>query len=63
MHTADLVFEQVKTLPEAMAREVLDFVGYIKERSERIESSNLMHAQQSSLVKVWSDEPDNIWNV
>ena len=51
MQTADLVFKQVKNIPDAMAREVLDFVSYIKELSERIESSNLMHAQQSSLVK------------
>ena len=28
--TAEKIFEEVRTLPENMAREVLDFVGYLK---------------------------------
>jgi hypothetical protein len=35
MTFADLVYEQVKTLPEPLAREVLDFIGYLRERGER----------------------------
>lgn len=31
MTLADLVYEQVKELPEQLAREVLDFVGYLRE--------------------------------
>lgn len=62
MQTAELIFEQVKTLPESLAREVLDFVGYLKERGERAEINALMSAQQSSLEKVWQDEADDVWN-
>lgn len=62
MQTAELIFEQVKTLPESLAREVLDFVGYLKERSERAEINTLMNSQQSSLEKVWQDEADDVWN-
>ncbi len=37
MSLADLVYEQVKTLPEPLAREVLDFVASLRERGERKE--------------------------
>lgn len=32
MSTAQKIFEEVKTLPEPQAREVLDFVGILKAR-------------------------------
>jgi hypothetical protein len=35
MTLADMVYEQVKALPEPLAREVLDFVAFLHERSER----------------------------
>jgi hypothetical protein len=35
MSIADMVYEQVKTLPEPLAREVLDFVGFLRERRDR----------------------------
>ena len=31
MAIADLIYEQTKNLPEHLAREVLDFVGYLAE--------------------------------
>jgi hypothetical protein len=35
MSAAELAYEQITTLPETQAREVLDFIGYLKEKSER----------------------------
>lgn len=35
MSTAERIFEEVRTLPEVQAREVLDFVGYLKSRRVR----------------------------
>lgn len=32
MSTAQKIFEEVQTLPETQAREVLDFVGVLKQR-------------------------------
>lgn len=29
---ADLIYEETKTLPEPQAREVLDFIGYLKQK-------------------------------
>jgi hypothetical protein len=35
MSNAELLIEEIKTLPEDYAAEVLDFVGYLKEKAAR----------------------------
>jgi hypothetical protein len=35
MTIADLVYKQVKLLPDPLAREVLDFVGFLREGRDR----------------------------
>lgn len=62
MSIADLVYEQVKMLPEAAAREVLDFIGYLHEHSERREWRDLMNAQSRSLASVWDGDEDKAWD-
>ena len=57
-----MVVEQMKTLPDALAYEVLDFIGYLKQRNERLENSNMIKAQQTSLANVWADEPEGAWD-
>jgi len=37
MTVTELAYDQFRTLPEAQAREVLDFIGYRKEKNERAE--------------------------
>lgn len=59
---ADLVYEQVKTLPDQLAREVLDFVGYLRERGDRAEWRDLVREQSASLAPVWDNAEDEIWN-
>jgi len=62
MTIADLVFEQVKSLPEPLAREVLDFVGYLRERQERADGRDLMNAQAGSLAPVLDNAEDEVWD-
>jgi len=62
MSIAELVYEQVKTLPEPVAREVLDFIGYLRERTERREWRDLMNAQSASLSPVWDSSEDEVWD-
>ena len=62
MTIADLVYEQVKTLPDQLAREVLDFVGYLRERPDRAEWRNLMSAQASGMAAVWDNAEDKVWD-
>ncbi len=59
MTIAELIFEQVKKLPDPAAREVLDFVGYIRERAER---RDLLTAQSESLAPVWDNSEDQVWD-
>jgi len=62
MTLADLVYEQVKQLPEPLAREVLDFVGFLRERGERREWHDLMKAQTAGLAAVWDNVEDKVWD-
>jgi hypothetical protein len=62
MTIAELIYEQVKKLPDQAAREVLDFVGYIRERSERGEWRDLMNGQSASLAPVWDNPEDQVWD-
>jgi hypothetical protein len=62
MAIADVVYEQVKTLPEQLAREVLDFVGYLRERQARSEWRDLMSAQVTGLAAVWDNAEEKAWD-
>jgi hypothetical protein len=62
MTIADIVYEQVKALPEPLAREVLDFVGYIRDRQDRADWRDLMNAQATSLAPVWDNAEDKVWD-
>jgi len=62
MTVSELAYEQIKTLTETQAREVLDFIGYLKEKTERSEWDDLMGAQAASLAAVWDNPEDEVWN-
>lgn len=62
MSIAELVYEQVKTLPEPLAREVLEFVGFLRERHDRGEWRDLMNAQETALAPVWDNAEDKVWD-
>ncbi|MBA3014497.1 MAG: DUF2281 domain-containing protein [Proteobacteria bacterium] len=61
MNTAEIIYNQVKTLPESMAREVLDFVGYLKGKQEYPRPDDLMLAQESVLLHIWDNTEDEVW--
>ncbi len=62
MTIAELIFEQVKKLPDQAAREVLDFISYVRERNERADWRDMMDAQSLSLASVWDNSEDQVWN-
>jgi hypothetical protein len=62
MSLADQVYEQVKALPEPLAREVLDFVNFVRERAERAPWRDLMAAQSESLSALWDTAEDEVWD-
>ena len=62
--TADEIYQRVQHLPEDMAREVLDFVGYLEIKyelsSERLENRKTVqtppgHIQENPNDAVWND--------
>lgn len=62
MSIADQVYEQVKALPEPLAREVLDFIGYLRERGERRAWEDLKNAQAGPLAAAWDNAEDKVWD-
>lgn len=62
MTIADLVFEQVKTMPEPLAREVLDFARLLHRRGSGVEDRDLMNAQLGPLSAIWDNEDDRVWD-
>jgi len=62
MSIAELVYQQVKALPEPLAREVLDFVAFLRERGDRAEWRDLMAAQSASLAPMWDSAEDEVWD-
>ena len=62
MSIADQIYEQVKALPDPLAREVLDFVAFLRDRGDRGEWRDLMSAQAASLAPVWDNAEDKVWD-
>ena len=62
MSIADIVYQRVKSLPEPLAREVLDFVEFLRERQDRADWRDLMNAQAVSLAPVWDNAEDKVWD-
>jgi hypothetical protein len=62
MALADKIYEAVKPLPDALAREVLDFVEFLRNRREHESHNNLAAAQTQSMSRVWDNPDDEIWS-
>ena len=62
MSVAEMVFERVSQLPEPLAREVLNFVAFLQERSERDASHDLAAAQSVALSSLWDNPDDRVWD-
>lgn len=62
MSIAEQVYEQVKGLPDRLAREVLDFAGLLRARQDQAEWRDLAAAQSPALASIWDNDQDEIWN-
>jgi hypothetical protein len=64
MGTAEKIYQEVRCLPEALAREVLDFIGYleIKHGLRDIQAEDLKAAQETAMRHVWNNPEDEIWD-
>ena len=63
MTIAEQIYEAAKPLPEALAREALHYVEYLRMKvQERDEFTNVMQAQLTSMRHTWENEDDEVWN-
>jgi len=64
MNIAEKICEEVRRLPEPLAREVLDFIGYIEARHglSDIQTEHLKQAQTPVMHHVWDNIEDEVWN-
>jgi hypothetical protein len=62
MTVKELAMAQIQTLPDEDIREVLDFIGYLRQKEDRAQWTDLMRAQQSALYAVWDNAEDEVWN-
>ena len=62
MGVAEIIYEEVKALSQPLAREVLDFVVFLRDRERRLAWRDLMDAQAKSLASVWENADDQIWD-
>lgn len=62
MTIAEMVYSQVKQLPEPLARQVLDFVVTLRDGRDTAVWRDLMQAQASGLNAVWDNAEDEAWD-
>jgi len=62
--TADRIFAQASRLPDPLAREVLDFIGYLEVRHglRDLLDEDLKVAQGPAMLHVWDNPDDEVWN-
>lgn len=62
MTIAEQVDAEIRSLPEALAREVLAFAKRLRERENGTISEDWWSVQQAALATVWDNEEDSVWD-
>lgn len=64
MSTAEQVIREIQKLPEPLAKEVLDFIGYIalKHGLKDGLTEGLKQAQAPVMQHIWDNPEDEVWN-
>lgn len=64
MSTAEQIIREIQKLPEPLAREVLDFIGYIELKhglKDRL-TEELKQAQAPAMQHIWDNPEDEVWD-
>ncbi|MEK6771725.1 MAG: DUF2281 domain-containing protein [Pseudomonadota bacterium] len=64
MGTAEKIYQEVRRLPDALAREVLDFIGYLETKHglRDVQAEDLKAAQEPAMRHIWDNREDEIWD-
>lgn len=63
MTLAELIFEKAKDLPAVKAKEVIDFIDFIKTRDAQTEKAGVQQEREAALAKIararihWEGKP------
>ena len=64
MSTAEQIMREIQKLPEPLAKEVLDFIGYIELKhglKDRL-AEELKLPQTPTMNHIWDNSEDEVWN-
>lgn len=58
------IYREAQRLPEPLAQEVLDFIGYLelKHGFRDANIQDLKHAQSAAMSHFWDNAEDEVWN-
>jgi len=65
MTIAEQIYREAQALPDELAQEVLDFIGYIetKYQLKSAEDRDLQSAQGPAMARIWDNRADDeAWN-
>jgi hypothetical protein len=64
MKAAERICVEAHRLPEPLAREFLDFIGYLKARHRLSDQpvEELKNAQEPVMYRLWDNSEDEVWN-
>ena len=64
MALSDEIIREVQALPDELAHEVLDYIGYIETKYDlkSARDRNLQKAQEAAMDRVWDNRDDEVWN-
>ena len=64
MNVIERICQEAQRLPEPLAREVLDFIGYLETKHglHKLQTEHLKQAQESAMYHVWDNLEDEVWN-
>ena len=64
MNIADHIYREVRRLPEPLAQEVFDFIGYLEAKHGLLDpnTEELKDAQSQVMGKLWENPEDEVWD-
>jgi len=64
MNITEAICREARRLPEPLAREVLDFIGYLEAKHGLRDAGieHLKRAQAPVMDHLWDNQEDEVWN-
>ncbi len=56
------IFRAAQALPDEQAKEVLDFMYFLKNQQAMVEHRDLQTAQQTVMNHIWDNTEDEAWD-